>query len=427
MSLRPIIYTSMSSRRLEYVCHFIFRELAETEFEISGEEPGLSENSPLISYGNHGASDAILHIQSSEGLQERTRPDRPESINWLELPEEGPWPDIFHFIFYHLSRTDEMDQDNLDRHGRIISSNTWLGRNDLTRTPVVDVVIQQLFKRINRVSSSGSLEVRKKPVSEMTIDVDQLYAYRRKPFWRYAGSFARDVLTGRWSRITDRWKTLTAVADDPYDRVSWMLKQIGDRGLTSQTFFLVGGMSRYDRQVRLTPDDLKPLARQTRIGLHPSYLAGSDQKLLIKEKHVLEALTAEEVKNSRFHYLRVDVPESYNNLIAAGISGDHTLCWSDEIGFRAGTSHSFPFYDMASETVTDLRLFPSIAMDVILKNTLGLSPEKALEEIHEVILTSREYRGEARIIWHNSSFDPTESWGNWDNVFLRILDLLTGN
>ena len=123
---------------------------------------------------------------------------------------------------------------------------------------------------------------------------------------------------------------------------------------------------------------------------------------------------------SRQHFLKLETPKTYQNLIKAGIKEDYTMGYATEIGFRASIASPYFWYDLENEKATNLLITPFQVMDVTLKNYLKLSPEKALEEIQTLIQNTKAVNGTFSTLWHNSSFDDKE-WKGWREMYLEMI------
>lgn len=125
---------------------------------------------------------------------------------------------------------------------------------------------------------------------------------------------------------------------------------------------------------------IKSVADYCRVGLHSSYFTmKNDAKLKRKEK--LEEITNIPVVLSRQHYLRMTMPETYQNLVGLEITEDYTMGYAENYGFRASTCTPFYFYDLDYEIQTPLKIFPFAVMDGTLKDYLQLSYKRSYEVI----------------------------------------------
>jgi hypothetical protein len=125
---------------------------------------------------------------------------------------------------------------------------------------------------------------------------------------------------------------------------------------------------------------------------------------------------------SRQHYLYLQFPHTYRNLIKLGLREDYTMGYAAATGFRAGIARPFWWYDLEAEQETDLRVFPFAYMDVSLKQHLKMSPEAARRHCFELSERVRQVGGTLISIWHNSSFAVFESWSGWERAYRQILE-----
>ena len=95
--------------------------------------------------------------------------------------------------------------------------------------------------------------------------------------------------------------------------------------------------------------------------------------------------------------------------------------YPSRVGFRAGTSRSFVFFDLISNEITNLRVYPFSIMDTTLNDYLSLDPKKASSFIERHIDILKEVNGTYRSIWHNESFSFINRWKNWDNVYVNMI------
>ena len=79
---------------------------------------------------------------------------------------------------------------------------------------------------------------------------------------------------------------------------------------------------------------------------------------LKKEKLRLEYIINRPVICSRQHYLRLSLPDTYQNLLDIDLKEDYTMGYEKSAGFRASTCTPFYFYDLDFEILTPLKIFP---------------------------------------------------------------------
>ena len=64
------------------------------------------------------------------------------------------------------------------------------------------------------------------------------------------------------------------------------------------------------------------------------------------EKEKLEKVLGEVVDSSRQHFLKLDVPKTYNALINSGFRNDYTMGFAEHSGFRSGTARTHLWFDL---------------------------------------------------------------------------------
>jgi len=98
------------------------------------------------------------------------------------------------------------------------------------------------------------------------------------------------------------------------------------------------------------------------------------------------------------------------------------MAYAEQLGFRASTCSPHSFYDLETDTATDLTLVPSAIMDSTLKDYLLLSPEEAMQACRSLIGTIKQVQGNCVSIWHNHSITDEAEWEGWQSVFLDMLE-----
>jgi hypothetical protein len=164
-----------------------------------------------------------------------------------------------------------------------------------------------------------------------------------------------------------------------------------------------------------------------KISLHPSYASNRRYSLLAKEIISIDQIHGTPVTRSRQHYLQLKLPQTYRNLINAGIREDYTMGWSEITGFRAGTCTPFYFYDLEKEMITTLKLVPFVYMDRTLKDYHNLKPKGAMETIKKIASSVASVEGQFVFLWHNESVSDCGEWKGWRKVFESNFNLKPNN
>jgi hypothetical protein len=208
---------------------------------------------------------------------------------------------------------------------------------------------------------------------------------------------------------------------DPYEVFDYIIDIIKTNDATARFFFPVGAHSKYDINPSWKNDAYRKLIKKIsniyKSGVHPSYSASRSFSLIKNETHRLKIILGEDILMSRFHYLRLFMPKSYNDLQKAGITEDYSMGYPDEPGFRAGIARPYFFYDVSEDKQTNLKIIPFQIMDGTLYDYKKLDPGSSKEVILKLINETRNVGGLFVSIWHNTSLLDNEEWKGWREVF----------
>ena len=130
------------------------------------------------------------------------------------------------------------------------------------------------------------------------------------------------------------------------------------------------------------------------------------------------------ITRSRQHYLRLELPETYQNLVDLEITEDYTMGYAQHYGFRAGTCTPFYFYDLDFEIQTPLKVFPFAVMDGTLKEYLKLSTKRSFDVIYKLANEVKKVDGTFITLFHNESVSGSGHWKGWDQKFVEMLEKL---
>jgi hypothetical protein len=254
----------------------------------------------------------------------------------------------------------------------------------------------------------------------ITIDTDQPFAYTGKGLIRSIGGLLRD-LRNSTGNVSDRYRTLTMGEKDPYEVFDYIINTITKNRADARFFFPVGDHSTYDKNPSWKNDDYRKLIMKIdaefETGLHPSYSAAANSSIIKNETARLKTILNKDIIISRFHYLRLFMPQSYRDILKAGLMYDYSMGYPDEPGFRASIARPFNFFDIAAGIQTDLKIIPFQVMDVTLYNYKKLDTTASREVILRLISETRKVGGLFVSIWHNTSLLEDNEWKEWRNVF----------
>lgn len=329
--------------------------------------------------------------------------------------------DIFGAIFFLLTRYEEVvaDPAGLDRHRRFPAQASVLGRAGLLQRPMVDEYVEFLWHELARTWPRLQRRSRQFRL-RVSCDVDRPFDDRL----RSLPALLRDLLgflrAGDVAAFRQRMADSVAVAlrgddGDPNFAFDDYMAICEAADLRATFYFLCGGNTGYDATYRIADPRLVDLlrrlcARGHGIGLHGSYDSAFAPGLLAREAEMLRCVLAEngipaQVTEGRQHYLRWQADGGWRAVEAAGLAVDSTLGYAEQAGFRCGTCHEFPVFDLRASRMLQVRERPLVAMDVTFLSPLyrgNRTPREVVEEIGMLAATCRRYQGDFTLLWHNN-------------------------
>ena len=124
---------------------------------------------------------------------------------------------------------------------------------------------------------------------------------------------------------------------------------------------------------------------------------------------------------SRQHFLKIQLPKTYRNLIEADIQDDYSMAYASHSGFRASTCTPFRFYDLDLELETDLRVHSFPLMEATYKYYKHQTPDQALELMKPVVDKVKAVNGILYTTWHNDSLSEHGEWKGWRKLYEQLL------
>ena len=421
---------------MKYVCDFVFEQVLGVDYQVFSQHESEDSHRYPVYYGVYPSVLNAVVIPES-GLLSETGID-PKWINAFreggaafKTPADkatvhGMASDLFALIFFCITRYEEYLPFEGDDLGRFRAVDSVLFKTGKIRIPLVDDAIENIRGLIEYTFNLRLPE----PLSGYryipTIDVDQAFAFYNKGWRNFAGMIS-DLLNGRYATMRKRWKSTFNKVADPFNRFADLDLWHYDAKVSAIYFFLMAARrSKLDKNHSPNDkdyQDIMQVARKTcMIGLHPSYRSFKNPELISAEKQALESIINRQVDYSRQHYLMMNLPQTYRVLLEYGLQQDFSMGFFDDIGYRASTGHSFYWYDLPSECVTDLKVTPFQLMDVTLKKYLNLNAEEAKTTILESINIAKKFNSPLCSVWHNSSFSSELGWSDeWCDVYEYLI------
>ncbi len=167
---------------------------------------------------------------------------------------------------------------------------------------------------------------------------------------------------------------------------------------------------------------INSIADYNEVGIHPSYASNKFSSRIRLEQSRLQKIIKSNVTKSRQHFLKLEFPETYRNLIECDISDDFTMGYASEPGFRAGTCNSYRYFDLVYDCPAPLRIHPFVVMDATLNLYKKIKPSEAMSYVGPLIKEVKKVNGTFTILWHNESLAEKKPWEGWKNVYEDIIN-----
>ncbi|HSZ71507.1 MAG TPA: polysaccharide deacetylase family protein, partial [Cytophagaceae bacterium] len=332
--------------------------------------------------------------------------------------------DIFSAGFYLLTRCEEYNSKSKDEHGRFLSFASMAFQHSFLDQPVINLWALDLRKKLQDkypLLPCKTFSFR----SVVTIDVDQAFAIRARGWVRTLGRLGKQLLSLQLNKIMETASVLLLNRKDPFDTFDYILTQ--QQKYDHELFFFIhlGDYDTFDKSIAwnhfLMKKLMQKLSASALMGIHPSYRSNDDLKTLEEECERYGLLFHTKPKRSRQHYLKMQLPETYENLMNMGISEDYTMGYAEQTGFRAGTCTPFYFYNLEKECETPLKVYPFVVMDRTLKDGLKLNVARSIEEIKEIRNKVKSVEGTFILLFHNETLSENSEWIGWREVYESIL------
>lgn len=428
-----IFFVNTITHRLKYIADFIGQQIIGKSFDITdNQDKFIGSVGAKINYSNQPIAPDEFWIKPAPLLFETDI--HPQQIDCFEVngykaffKTEGDFSfDFFAASFFLLSRYEEYLPHEKDIYGRYAHENSLAFREGFLNLPIINSWLRDFIESLQVTFPNFKPRT---PNFEFlpTYDIDEAFSYKHKEWWRSAGATIKDLLKGKFEKFALRRKVLNNRIADPFDSYSWIDDLHRPHQLKPRYFFLVAkNTGKYDRNI--LPSEIavqtiiKQHAEKYAVGVHPSWLSGDDPYLIKEEKERIEHITTTKVTSSRQHYIRFTLPQTFRQLIDAGIKEDFSMGYGSINGFRASVASPFYWYDLEKEVATNLLLYPFCYMEANSFYEQKFSPAEALEEIRHYYNAVKAVDGTIITIWHNTFLGTDEKFKGWREVYRQFVE-----
>ncbi len=426
-----LIFVPQLTPRVSYTFDFIFQTILGLSIDYTSDPEFFAcSEKAKINYSSNNFSQALFLKANPILFENNIRIHELDEVTFQEnrllfkSSDDSFLPfDPFACTFYFISRYEEYLPFQPDEHNRFPDAANCLVRLNLHQKPIVDQMAIWIADKL--CLSFPELKITKRRFNFLTtIDVDNAWAFQNKGFSRSVGAALKAALHGNLTELKQRVKVFSGKTNDPYDNYDELFEQYSAHPDLLIFFFLMGDRNRFDKSISHKNQNFRNLIKRIseifEVGIHPSYASNGNRDFPEIEIMRLSEISGKTITKSRQHYLKLNFPETYQNLVAMGITNDYSMGFSALAGFRAGTCTPFPFFDLSSDRGTELIIHPFQVMDVALKNNLKLNPEQAMNLIEKLMHEVKQVNGTFVSLWHNETIGDTGLWKGWREVFRHV-------
>jgi len=304
---------------------------------------------------------------------------------------ENGLPDYISTIFYLVNGFQEfyLPEDQKDKYGRMDYKHSLQSKFDVLQKDLVKDYVQKL---LHQIDSSLKISERKSRIF-VSHDIDSVYgSLKYDGLWALKNGNIQLMLKviAQTVMLKPPWFNIDKVAtlENEYDIKAcyyWIVQNgRSEDGIKNGD---------YNFKSQKIQDQLN-LAKSfgNEIGLHKSTM-----KTGFKE----EVKAIPNVKSNRFHFLKIDNPNSFKEMQESGIQSDSSIGFPYNIGFK--NSFGMPYYpfDIYRRGNTQVLEIPLQIMDGMFNITNQKSSQKAYEQITDFI-EANKFNAIISILWHNS-------------------------
>jgi hypothetical protein len=335
--------------------------------------------------------------------------------------------DVFASSFFMLTRWEEYINNNRDSHNRFPAYESLAYKQGFLDRPIVNEYAEMLKRMLLSLGVGQEFKNRNYQLV-LTHDVDNILLFRTyKDLIRKVGG---DLLKRKnpimaTRTILDYIRIRLGVKNDPYDTFDWLMEMSEEVDTKSYFFFMAKGKTKYDNRYKSNSGFVKNLAKKIKIrghyiGIHPTYDAYNNAVQLKKEKEETEKNLDTKIVFGREHYLRFEVPTTWQIWEDNGMEWDSTCGYADKEGFRCGVCYPYSVFNILSRKKLLLKEKPLIVMEGNFVIYQDFASQEMENKILSLINTVKKYNGEFVLLWHNSNFNIS-FWKKYEYIYKKIL------
>jgi len=356
----------------------------------------------------------------------------PNELEYLKLgniPVSIKEFDMFSASFFMLTRWEEYVNKNRDSHNRFPATESLAYKEGFLDRPIVNESLEALKRKLLDLDKNLIFKKRKFEFI-ITHDVDMSQIIKVSPYKIIKKSLGdllkRNKFTTAFIEPLEYFLPYLGLKKDPYDTFDYLMDISEKSGVKSHFFFMGKGLTKFDNMYDSNDAFIKKLIlkikeREHYIGIHPTYNAYNNDKQFKIEKKELETNLATSISFGREHFLRFEVPTTWQIWEDNDMKWDSTMSYADKEGFRCGVCYEYSVFNVLTRRKLKLKEKPLIVMEgSFISYQPSISSQEMESNIVSLINEVKKYNGEFVFLWHNSSFN-TLMWKKYKYIYERVL------
>jgi peptidoglycan/xylan/chitin deacetylase (PgdA/CDA1 family) len=333
--------------------------------------------------------------------------------------------DIFASAFFMLTRWEEYVNPVRDKYDRFPGKESYLQTHKLHYRPLVNEYEAFLWKILVHLGLDAQRKQRQFKLIP-THDVDNFARYDQlKKVFRALGG---DLIKRK--SISQFFKTInTSIAvcrgkrKDPYDMFDELMDMSENAGVKSEFYFIPGVLGETDVRYQFLSEPVRQTIEKIEsrghiVGYHAGMDSFKNPKQFTVEINRIRSV-AKRVISGRQHYLRFAVPFTWRLWSENGFKYDSSICYENDIGFRAGIACEYPVFDILERKQLALIERPTIVME---RAVLLLYPDPVdfLKTSLKIRKQVEKHHGQFVFLWHPDNFNVSE-WTDYKAFYVKLL------
>jgi hypothetical protein len=334
--------------------------------------------------------------------------------------------DVVASVFFMLTRWEEYVVGTRDAHQRFPATASLAFKYRFLDRPIVNEYAEMLWQMLCHL---GCRQQRKENpfIFVLTHDVDALLKWLG--WYQVLRTAAGDILKRKqfrlaFSHINEYKKIAGKKIKDPFDTYDWLMDLSESLHLKSHFYFMSSGLSKVPednhspyplRHSRTLEIFARIKKRGHIIGFHPGYDSYQNKPLWEQQKKQLEEACGCRITCGRQHYLRFEVPHTWQLWENQHMEIDSTCGYADREGFRCGTGHTFTVFNILTRKPLKLKEQPLIFMDKRSFFSGGYKGTSLFDHnLSRIIDNAITFNTPVTLLFHNRTFE--------DNAFVQMYE-----